>query len=165
MMNSLNRLLTMRTSSPPSSSYRAWWPLMLVSVLTLIILTSCKERGSKAKPANVDYYTCTMHPSVKKQNPTDKCPICSMDLTPVLKKGSTTTDAQSVHAGHQEHPMTEMGDTNAPAEDKPTEFTVAVERQQQIGVTYGTIAKRPFTNAIRAVGVVAYDKQRHWDYV
>src|SRR6266496_1333313 len=27
-----------------------------------------------------------MHPSVKKQNPTDKCPICSMDLVPVKKK-------------------------------------------------------------------------------
>ena len=48
---------------------------------------------------------------------------------------------------------------------QPTEFTVPVARQQQIGVTYATIEKRPFTHAIRAVGVVAYDKQRHWDYV
>jgi len=43
---------------------------------------------------------------------------------------------------------------------QPTEFTVPVARQQQIGVTYATIEKRPFTHAIRAVGVVAYDKQR-----
>ncbi len=34
-----------------------------------------------------------------------------------------------------------------------------------IGVTYGVIQKQPFTNTIRAVGMVAYDKQRHWDYV
>src|SRR6266496_5185209 len=50
-------------------------------------------------------------------------------------------------------------------DEQPTEFTVSVERQQQIGVTYATIEKRPFRHAIRAVGVVAYDKQRHWDYV
>src|SRR2546422_467614 len=48
---------------------------------------------------------------------------------------------------------------------QPTEFTVPVSRQQQIGVTYARIEKRQFTHAIRAVGVVAYDKQRHWDYV
>jgi Cu(I)/Ag(I) efflux system membrane fusion protein len=40
-----------------------------------------------------------------------------------------------------------------------------VERQQQIGVTYGAIEKQPFRHAIRSVGTVAYDKQRHWDYV
>src|SRR5205823_14100497 len=46
-----------------------------------------------------------------------------------------------------------------------TPFTVSVERQQQIGVTYAAIEKRPFTLAIRAVGSVAYNKQQHWDYV
>jgi len=46
--------------------------------------------GADAKPANGGYYTCTMHPSVKKQSPTDKCPICSMDLTPVEKKGGVS---------------------------------------------------------------------------
>jgi len=101
-----------------------------------------------------------MHPSVKKQNPTDKCPICSMDLVPVKKKGAsgnTTND----HAH-----MTTGESTNAEAmADTPGEFTVPVERQQQIGVTYATIEKHPFTYVIRAVGAVAYDKQRHWDYV
>src|SRR5206468_1546920 len=50
-------------------------------------------------------------------------------------------------------------------EDKPTEFTVPVLRQQQIGVTYATIEKKPLKHSIRAVGLAAYDKQRHWDYV
>jgi Cu(I)/Ag(I) efflux system membrane fusion protein len=53
--------------------------------------------------------------------------------------------------------------TNAP--DTPTEFTVPVERQQQIGVTYGAVEKQPFQRTIRAFGLAAYDKQRHWDYV
>ena len=186
---------------------RAALTLALVSGLAALFLTACKKEDANAKPANVDYYTCTMHPSVKKQSPTDKCPICSMDLTPVEKKGGASAggdvdyytctmhpsvkkqnptdkcpicsmdltpvkkkvdaaaDAHATHAGHGGQPEIGMVDTNAPAEDKPTEFTVAVERQQQIGVTYGTIEKRSFQHTIRAVGLVAYDKQRHWDYV
>ncbi|MBI3004469.1 MAG: hypothetical protein HYY49_03535 [Ignavibacteriales bacterium] len=33
----------------------------------------------------IDYYTCTMHPSVKEKQP-GRCPICSMDLVPVMRK-------------------------------------------------------------------------------
>src|SRR5712691_3547443 len=120
------------------------------AALAALFLASCKKGGADAKPANVDYYTCTMHPSVKKQHPTDKCPICSMDLTPVMKKGDGG-DAQAIHAAHGGQPTTNAAGTNAP-DDKPTEFTVAVERQQQIGVTYATIEKRPFQHSVRVVG-------------
>ncbi len=95
-----------------------------------------------------------MHPSVKKQSPTDKCPICSMDLVPVMKKGVTGTNA-----------------TNAPmpailsGDEKPGEFMVPAGRQQQIGVTYAAVGRQPFTHTVRVTGLVAYDKQRHWDYV
>ena len=64
--------------------------LVLHAGFAALFLASCKKGGADAKPANVDYYTCTMHPSVKKQSPTDKCPICSMDLTPVEKKGGAS---------------------------------------------------------------------------
>src|SRR6185503_2057124 len=56
---------------------------VLLTTFAAIFLASCRKGGVAAKPDDVDYYTCTMHPSVKKQNPTDKCPICSMDLVPV----------------------------------------------------------------------------------
>src|SRR6266481_5557503 len=65
--------------------------LALTVTLGAVPLVSCKKSGADAKPADVDYYTCTMHPSVKKQSPTDKCPICSMDLVPVSKKGAAMT--------------------------------------------------------------------------
>ena len=92
-----------------------------------------------------------------------------MDLIPVKKKdaGSTNAmDAPGAHAGHAGHtPGAPPPSSGTSGEDKPTQFSVPVERLQQIGVTYATIEKRPFTHSIRAVGVVAYDKQRHWDYV
>lgn len=77
-----------------------------------------------AKPA---YYTCVMHPSVKKHNPTDKC---SIDLIPVMKKNAI--DANATNA---------VSTTTGSGEDKPGEFTVPVERQQLIGVTCAAIQK------------------------
>src|SRR5437762_1875485 len=181
---------------------------VLLAIFAALLLVSCKKGDADAKPADVDYYTCTMHPSVKKQNPTDKCPICSMDLVPVKKKdgGSSAsgdvdyytctmhpsvkkhspTDkcpicsmdlvpvkkkgdaaaAHGEHAGHASHAPEVMPQSDTTTnEANPGEFSVPVERQQQIGVTYATIEKRPFTHTIRAVGMAAYDKQRHWDYV
>jgi Cu(I)/Ag(I) efflux system membrane fusion protein len=135
------------------------WAIALLIPALLVGAVSCKKSDTNTKPDDVDYYTCTMHPSVRKQNPTDKCPICSMDLVPVMKKGAggmNSTNSMAEHAG-------EMTDTNN--EGKPGEFSVPIERQQQIGVTYAAIQKQPFIHTIRAVGMVAYDKQRHWDYV
>lgn len=40
------------------------------------------NEGHATGSGEVDYYTCTMHPSVKQQEP-GECPICAMDLVPV----------------------------------------------------------------------------------
>lgn len=37
--------------------------------------------------ADVEYWTCPMHPELKKEEP-GKCPHCGMDLTPVMTKPS-----------------------------------------------------------------------------
>src|SRR5882724_12677752 len=72
------------------------WLVALLIPLLLVSAVSCKKDGANAKPDDVDYYTCTMHPSVKKQNPTDKCPICSMDLVPVKKKAVEASPSEAV---------------------------------------------------------------------
>jgi Cu(I)/Ag(I) efflux system membrane fusion protein len=114
-------------------------------------LTACsKARDPAEKPADVAYYTCTMHPSVKSHDPHGKCPICSMNLVPVMKKEFAAQNAAS---------------TETETNERPATFTVPLERQQQIGVTYGTIQNRALTNVLRGFGTVAYDEQRHWDYV
>src|SRR5260370_33765791 len=85
--------------------------LALTVTLAGLLLVSCKKGGSNAKPADVDYYTCTMHPSVKAQDPNAKCPICSMDLVPVKKKGAPAGhdhgqmkgDAKSMGMSPEEH--------------------------------------------------------------
>jgi Cu(I)/Ag(I) efflux system membrane fusion protein len=125
-----------------------------------------KKSGVTSAPAtDADYYTCTMHPSVKKHDPNDKCPICSMSLTPVKRKIGGTNRTDEAHLQQSNQGTNSVGKTGAPEESKPTEFTVTVERQQQIGVTYATVEKRQFKSSIRAVGLVASDRKKHWDYV
>ena len=77
--------------------------LKLLVLAGLLISPACAKKSETSKPPDVDYYTCTMHPSVKKQNPTDKCPICSMDLTPVKKKDVGASERPSVEASATLH--------------------------------------------------------------
>jgi len=189
---------------------------MLLAVTLMLVAVSCKKEAA-TKPADVDYYTCTMHPSVKKQSPTDKCPICSMDLEPVKKRKASTksdekTDAKSMGMSAEEHSKMQEGKgkdgmkdmkgmpgmkgmkgmdakgkdeakdmkgmvgmkgmkgmdmkgKDKTKDDEPGEFMVPVARQQQIGVTYATVEKKPLKHTIRTVGIVTSDKQRQWDFV
>ena len=137
-----------------ANSARNHFPLALAVLVLLLGVVSCQKQGGVPKPDDVDYYTCAMHPSVRKFSPADKCPICSMDLVPVMKRGLPGTNAPAARM------PADMG-----MEAKPGEFSVPVDRLRQIGVTYAEVGMRQLTNTVRAVGTVAYDKQRHWDYV
>jgi Cu(I)/Ag(I) efflux system membrane fusion protein len=139
------------------NAHHARLALMLITLLAAFFAAGCKESGTNGKPDNVDYYTCTMHPSVRSQDPHGKCPICGMELVPVLRKNLPSREAP--HAG----PATPA--PLASSDEVPTAFTVPVARQQQFGVTFASIEKQPLHFAVRAVGTVASDKARQWDYV
>lgn len=164
--------------------------LAFLIALAGLFLASCGKRETAGGANdNIDYYTCTMHPSVHSKTP-GKCPICGMDLVPVYKKSAPTSAPPSSANTNQPRKIKFYQSTMNPqetspvpakdsmgmemkpvyeeagaAENQPGEFTVPIERQQQIGVTYATVEKMPATFSIRAVGTVTYDTQRHWDYV
>jgi membrane fusion protein, copper/silver efflux system len=129
--------------------------LMALFLFTALLLSACSH--SNNGQGGDEYYTCTMHPSVRSKDPHGKCPICGMDLVPVKPK----TGASGVH--DHSHALEKGADTNLV--EQPTEFTVPIARQQLIGVTYATVEKRPLQTTLRTVGTVTYDKQRHWDFV
>jgi membrane fusion protein, copper/silver efflux system len=152
----------------------------LIALLTLLGMASC-SKGPTAKDSNIDYWTCTMHPSVHSKDP-GKCPICSMDLVPVIKRAATPASF-SEKAPHHDHAAMLAGkptgggemqgmpgmpgmkggaETNAP---QTSEFIVPVERQQQIGVTYAKVERKPLTHTIRSVGMIVPDKSRNWQFV
>src|SRR5437588_6821708 len=144
--------------------------LLMTLVALLLGGASCTKKGASGKPSNVDYYTCTMHPSVKSQEPNDKCPICGMDLVPVLKKsgGETKPEASPQMGETKSGEMQGMPGIKGSGEMKgaqTSEFVVPVERQQQIGVTYAAVQRKPLRHTIRSVGMVVPDKGRNWQFV
>src|SRR5438477_1367816 len=148
-------------------------PLLVALIALLFAAASCGKNNGSGKPSNVDYYTCTMHPSVKSQTP-GKCPICSMDLVPVMKSGGEAAKSQAspqtqdVKSGGEMKDMRGMPGMKTGGETKgaqTSEFIVPVERQQQIGVTYAKVERKPLRHTIRAVGMVVPDKGRNWQFV
>jgi membrane fusion protein, copper/silver efflux system len=121
---------------------------LLCLIMALALLAVSCGRHEKKKPDNVAYYTCTMHPSVRSQDPDGKCPICGMSLVPVLVQ----TNAATATTAPESAPHT-------------VEFNIPERRQQLIGVTYATVETRPLQSTIRAPGVVTFDPLRRWSYV
>ncbi|HWB99899.1 MAG TPA: efflux RND transporter periplasmic adaptor subunit [Bryobacteraceae bacterium] len=138
---------------------------LVLPLLLGLLLAGCAKTGSgPAMPSDVDYYTCTMHPSVHSHDPDAKCPICGMDLVAVKKTGAA---APASPASSKDMGGMAMGGAmrgSAPS-DQPHEFTVPLDRQQLIGVTYAEVRRQPLRRTIRAVGVVAAVTDKHWDYV
>lgn len=149
---------------------------------------SCSKNTVTGKPSDVDYYTCTMHPSVHSKTP-GKCPICGMTLVPVTKKEGAEANPSRPQEGERKvksYKSTMMpGEVSAkPAKDsmgldmvpvyedektggasQASEFVVPVERQQQIGVRYAKVERKPLRHTIRAVGLIVPDKTRNWQFV
>jgi membrane fusion protein, copper/silver efflux system len=137
-------------------------PILAALIAVAISACSKSESSKQAVKDNVDYWTCTMHPSVHAKTP-GKCPICSMDLVPVMKKVSNdNTGGMTKNASDS---MGRMPMSSPSQKAESTEFMVPVERQQQIGVTYATVTKRPIELSIRSVGILESDSSKMFDYV
>jgi len=143
--------------------------LKLFVLTVLLIGPACSKSNQTTKPPDVDYYTCTMHPSVHAEAP-GKCPICGMDLVSVMKKTASPSASEFSDGGGMQG-MAGMPGMPGMQSGKQTsgapshEFVVPVERQQQIGVSYATVKRAPLHHTIRAVGTVETDMQRHWAFV
>ncbi|HEY5753220.1 MAG TPA: efflux RND transporter periplasmic adaptor subunit [Chthoniobacterales bacterium] len=138
--------------------------ILIAALLAVWGFSACpKTTATHKTDPDVDYYTCTMHPSVKSQDPHGKCPICSMDLVPVIKKTNETGEMKG-GMGETEHGSSSP---THPVAHSPilSAFTVPVERQQQIGVTYAQAKWQPLHHTIRSVGLIVPDKSRRWEFV
>ena len=160
----------------------------VVALLGLLSIASCSKGPTAKKDSNIDYWTCTMHPSVHSKDP-GKCPICSMDLVPVMRKEGAEAKPPPSQQGERKiksYKSTMMpGEVSVkPAKDsmgmdmvpvyenekngattQSSEFVVPVERQQQIGVRYAKVERKPLRHTIRAVGLIVPDKTRNWQFV
>ncbi|MGA3007752.1 MAG: efflux RND transporter periplasmic adaptor subunit [Opitutaceae bacterium] len=122
----------------------------LLGCAALAALATCPKSLFAQSDDDVSYYTCAMHPSVHEPKP-GNCPICGMTLIPVMKPSAARA-------------RPEGGERTAGGE-RPTEFTIPLDRQQLIGVTYAVVEKKPLRRVLRASGLVASENERHWDIV
>jgi Cu(I)/Ag(I) efflux system membrane fusion protein len=112
--------------------------------LSLLTLTACSRSGQSTSSAdnNVAYYTCTMHPFVRLQDPKAHCPVCGMSLVPVLKSEAAQADSGAV--------TNAAPAAAASAIDASGMIHISPERMQQIGVTTEVATKRTLTRSLRA---------------
>src|SRR5580693_3158024 len=96
--------------------------LKLFVLAVLIFSPACSKSNQPTKPPDVDYYTCTMHPSVHAEAP-GKCPICGMDLVPVMKKTASPSASEPSSGGS----MQGMAGMPGMQSDKPASGTPSHE--------------------------------------
>ena len=67
---------------------------LLISLLVMVLLFSCKQEASSVAHDHDSEttYTCPMHPQIIKNEP-GTCPICGMDLVPVSKSHGMAVDS------------------------------------------------------------------------
>lgn len=149
----------------------AWAALILI----ILIGVSCSKKESPSVPdTNIDYYTCAMHPSVREKKP-GPCPICGMEMVPVMKQKSKAVPSASPAAGgdHSQHlpkvsstDAQDAGNTASPSvvatpsssEPETTSFQVAPERLQAIGIRSDVIRREKLQRLLRAPGIVTIDE-------
>ena len=98
----------------------------------------------QGESGDIDYWTCTMHPSVKLKQP-GTCPICAMDLVPVKKKLAPQGDLASEDAA-----------SIAPGDNSI--FNVDPRRQQLINVQTTKVQRKRLGKVIRTVATLELDE-------
>jgi len=113
--------------------------------LSLLTLTACSRpaQETKATDSNVAYYTCTMHPFVRSQDPNGKCPVCGMNLVPVFKTSASSSTDSTTDTNAAPVMATSSVDANGIV-------NIAPERMQEIGVTTEVVTKRNLSRTLRA---------------
>ena len=122
----------------------------LIALLTLLGMASCSKAPTQKKGdgeakaeqpggRKVKYYKSTM---------------MSGEVSAKPAKDSMGMDMVAVYE-----------DQKSAEGNQLSEFVVPVERQQQIGVRYAKVERKPLGHTIRAVGLIVPDKTRNWQFV
>jgi Cu(I)/Ag(I) efflux system membrane fusion protein len=117
-------------------------------IFLLLGFVACPGPADRVATIDAAYWTCAMHPSVHAKTP-GKCPICGMDLVPVPKEKAPVPKEKAAGVRYS----------------WPAEFVVPIERQQQIGVTYTEVRRRPMRLEIRSIGTLEVDQSQVFECV
>lgn len=106
-----------------------------IFLLSILVLTGCKDEHQNHQTVSGSYYTCPMHPSVVSTTP-GSCPVCNMSLIKVEKK-------ENEHAGLEGNFI-----------------TIDEHLQELAGVETDTVKLRNITSASTIIGTIAIDEEQ-----
>jgi RND family efflux transporter MFP subunit len=118
--------------------------LLAILFVTLVALAGCSKSSDAPTSSAPAKYHCPMHPTVVSDKPGD-CPICGMKLVPIAGE----------HAGHEEMEMT--GNSGVPG---LATVTITPSARERMGLTFGTVEKRPLAREIRTSARIVPDESR-----
>ncbi|MCS6925242.1 MAG: efflux RND transporter periplasmic adaptor subunit, partial [Candidatus Binatia bacterium] len=118
-------------------------------------------------------YACPMHPEVRADTPGERCPLCGMELVRTARAEEASLLAPpGSPAPPQRHAAEPAKKTvsagvqyggeaqRPPAAPPQAPVQLSPLQQRLIGVTYGTVERRPLRKTIRTVGRVEYDERK-----
>ena len=112
--------------------------LLIFGAGATLLFTGCGRSDSKHTAGKIAKYHCPMHPAVVSDKPGD-CPICGMKLVPM-------DEAQAVP---------DSGTVSGLAT-----VSITPDARQRMGLTLGTVEKRPLTRNIRTSSRIVADETR-----
>jgi Cu(I)/Ag(I) efflux system membrane fusion protein len=161
---------------------RSFWVLGTLMGIVLLLLPFLYRWPENpllvAEPVGAELYACPMHPEVQSQTPGERCHLCGMELVRTVQAQERSPFSPQPVAVEGSHPMPEQqpsgqegkaasegaqhgsGDGASSAAPQRAPIQLSPGQQQLIGVTYGTVEKRPLTRVIRTVGRVEYDERK-----
>jgi Cu(I)/Ag(I) efflux system membrane fusion protein len=129
---------------------------LFILFLTLVALVGTTSCNSQKVPKDVEYYTCPMHPQIRRDQP-GQCPICDMTLVPVKKEGSESQTSPE-HAGHPAGGEAAAPSTPSdPGKTGMKGIMIDPARTQLIGVQTAEVEYRDLTKNLLIQGKAAFD--------
>lgn len=96
--------------------------MMAILFMLLVVATSACSHSERQQPViqrengEVQEWTCSMHPQIRQPKP-GRCPICGMDLIPVLASGAATAKERELELSPTMQALAEV--ETAPVERRP----------------------------------------------
>ena len=103
-------------------------------IYKLLAETSGNNKAHSSEEAKIKYWTCSMHPQIR-QPKSGKCPICAMDLIPVMSEGQSEDEG-------------------------PRDLKLSEKAQKLAEIEVAPVERKFVTVEVRMVGKIEYDETK-----